>query len=304
VRVEEGLWAAGSEEAEGAVGSASSPLGVRAKSYSGPFAFPVCCHSSVPSYTPRMLGVFDSGSGGLSVVRAIRAVAPHADLVYFGDLKNAPYGNKSREELGALTVLGIEKLMVEGAREIVSACNSVSVSIALPMFEILELPRASLIEMVGPTMASFRARGARVAVVATRATIESGMYQNGLRAVGNDVVGVAIPELVALIERGAPREAMEALVRNALSPLGGGGHTHLLLGCTHFPLVKDVFVRVAGECLPGAAVVDPAEVVATTVAERFNTTGAGRTTYLLSRDSAVFRAYAHAVGGAYTVALV
>ena len=251
-----------------------------------------------------MLGIFDSGSGGLSVVRAIRAVAPHVDLVYFGDLKNAPYGNRSREELGALTVLGIEKLMAEGAREIVSACNSVSVSIALPMFEILDLPRANIIEMVGPTVASFRARGARVVVVATRATIESGMYQNGLRAVGNDAVGVAIPELVALIEEGAPCEAMEALVRNALSPLGGGEHTHLLLGCTHFPLVRDVFVRVATQCLPGVMVVDPAEVVAATVAERFDTSGTGRTTYLLSRDSTVFRAYARAIGGTYTVVVV
>ena len=118
-----------------------------------------------------MIGIFDSGSGGLTVLRELRARAPDADIIYFGDIKNAPYGNKSREELGALTVLGIQKLIDAGATEIISACNSVSVSIVLPMFELLDLPKTHIIEMVGPTVAAFRGTDARPLVLATQATV-------------------------------------------------------------------------------------------------------------------------------------
>lgn len=76
-----------------------------------------------------MIGLFDSGSGGLSVLSALRDRAPHADIVYFGDIKNAPYGIRSQYELNALTIAGVEILRSRGAKEIVSACNSVSQSV-------------------------------------------------------------------------------------------------------------------------------------------------------------------------------
>ncbi len=238
-----------------------------------------------------MIGIFDSGSGGLSVLKALRARAPQADVLYFGDLKNAPYGNKSREELGALTVLGIQKLIDEGATEIVSACNSVSVSIVLPMFEILNLPRVSLIEMVGPTVASFKGRKTKVLIVATRATVESGVYQDGFRMIGIEATGVAIPDLVSLIEAGAPMEQQRNLVRAALGRTVHEGYDTLLLGCTHYPLVRTVFEETLDELGVELTVVDPAEAVADVVVTRFKTVGQGTTSFLLSSISDAFTAH-------------
>ncbi len=247
-----------------------------------------------------MIGIFDSGSGGLSVLKALRERAPEADVLYFGDLANAPYGNKSREELGALTVLGIQKLIEEGVREIVSACNSVSVSIVLPMFDILDLPRASLIEMVGPTVASFRGQEARVLVAATKATIESGAYQDGFRLVGVQAEGVAIPELVALIESGAPDEEMYPLIHEVLAPHAHTQYTHVLLGCTHFPLVRHLFKDATQELAMDVKLFDPAEPVADAVAARFHTNGMGRSRFLITAESPVFRDHvARQLGGAH-----
>ncbi len=239
-----------------------------------------------------MIGIFDSGSGGLSVLRALREVAPMADVVYFGDLKNAPYGNKSREELGVLTVLGIQRLLDEGATEIVSACNSVSVSIVLPMFEILDLPRASIIEMVGPTVSSFKKKTARVLVVATRATVNSNVYQDGFRMIGIEAEGVAIPELVQEIEGGALVDEMRKTIENVLRPHINSGFTHLLLGCTHFPLVRNVFDDIIHHLGMHVEVVDPAHAVVKTILARFDTMGTGRTHFVLSEESDIFRAYA------------
>lgn len=242
-----------------------------------------------------MIGIFDSGSGGLSVLKALRERAPHADVVYFGDIKNAPYGEKNREELGALTVLGIEKLIQEGATEIVSACNSVSVSIVLPMFEILDLPHANIIEMVGPTVAAFKESGARVLVLATRATVESGVYPESFRMVGVEAHSAAIPGLVPLIEAGAGRDAVRAEIDAALRPHIAAGYTHIVLGCTHFPLVRGVFEDVARACGLAVTFFDPAEAVADAVCKRFDTSGSGVTRIIISQESTVFRRLADAV---------
>jgi len=239
-----------------------------------------------------MIGIFDSGSGGLTVLRELRRRAPQADIVYFGDLKNAPYGNKSREELGVLTVLGIQKLIDEGATEIISACNSVSVSIVLPMFEILQLPYTNIIEMVGPTVSSFRGSSARVLVAATRATIESGVYQDGFRMLGIEATGVAIPELVRHIEEGAPDLALAHTVREALAPYAQERHTHVLFGCTHYPLIVPIFADVLRELEMNVALVDPAVPVTQAVLARYDTDGSGSIRLLSSQASAVFDRYA------------
>jgi glutamate racemase len=238
-----------------------------------------------------MIGIFDSGSGGLSVLKAVRERAPRADIIYFGDLKNAPYGNKSREELGVLTVLGIQKLIDEGATEIVSACNSVSVSIVLPMFEILDIPRVSLIEMVGPTVSSFKGTTARVLVLATKATIESRAYQDGFGMVGVEAQGCALPDLVPLIEGNGSQDDMYTMIYAALVPYASSGYTHVLLGCTHFPLIRDVFAQVVGDLRIQSVLVDPAHAVADTVVQRFDIKGSGITQCITSRMSDVFAAF-------------
>src|SRR5262249_29763383 len=121
-----------------------------------------------------MIGIFDSGSGGLTVLKAIREEMPSADITYFGDIKNAPYGSKTNAELSALTVKAIELLKSRGAESVVSACNSVSASLAVSLFDALSLSPERLIEMVGPTVSSFKGSNARTLLVATPATIQSG----------------------------------------------------------------------------------------------------------------------------------
>jgi len=237
----------------------------------------------------------------LSVLSALRERVPHADVVYFGDLNNAPYGNKSREELGALTVLGIEKLIAEGATEIVSACNSVSVSIVLPMFEILDIPRTNIIEMVGPTVASFRDKDARVLICATQATVDSRVYQDGFAMLGVPAVAVAIPELVGLIETGADQQALRSCISSALAQYTGAEYTHIVLGCTHYPLVRRQFLESVRDAHITGELVDPACVVADAACERFDTQGTGATRFILSQQTDVFSAYAQRTLGVHTL---
>ena len=131
-----------------------------------------------------MIGIFDSGSGGLTVLRKMREVLPNADIVYFGDIANAPYGSKSRAELSALTVRAIQFLQSRGATSIVSACNSVSASLAVSLFDVLSLLPTQLVEMIGPTVAQFRNSDARIMLCATPATIQSELYQQAFQMVG------------------------------------------------------------------------------------------------------------------------
>lgn len=245
-----------------------------------------------------MIGIFDSGSGGLSVLKALRERAPECDVVYFGDLKNAPYGNKSREELGALTVLGIQKLIDEGAGEIISACNSVSVSIVLPMFEILDIPRISIIEMVGPTISSFKGTSAKVLVLATKATVESRVYQEGFRMIDIVADGIAASNLVSCIEAGAEDDEILEEVRAVLAPLDLTSYTHVLLGCTHYPLIRHVFKDALQERESDARLVDPALPVADAAVARFHTNGSGLLRVIISAESEHFRNHlARQLGG-------
>jgi glutamate racemase len=234
-----------------------------------------------------MIGIFDSGSGGLTVLKAIREVMPSADILYFGDIKNAPYGSKSNSELSILTVRAIELLQKRGANSIVSACNSVSASLAVSLFDALSITPDSLIEMVGPTVSTFKGSTERLLLVATPATIQSEIYQNAFRMVGKEVAAVAIPDLAAAIEFGASDEEMEQLIRDILKGVRLSDFDILVLACTHYPLVANIFKRVVGE-LP---IFDPAVAVGKRVKKRLwpREVGDSTTHFLISADSQPFR---------------
>lgn len=238
-----------------------------------------------------MIGFFDSGSGGLTVLRTLRARAPEADVVYFGDLAHAPYGNRERKELNELTVAGIQRLVQEGATEIVSACNSVSLSVAEPWFKKLDVPYAHVIEMVGPTVASLRGVTGKVLVVATRATIESGVYERGLSEQGVLSTGLALPRLVECIERGEEIGTIMAMLRKALAPYCTREYTHLVLGCTHFPIVEEVFTATLEHHNADMCIVNPATAVTEAICERFCVAGSGTTRFIISKRSNIFERY-------------
>lgn len=230
-----------------------------------------------------MIGVFDSGSGGLTVLKAIREKLPKADIVYFGDIKNAPYGIKSIEELSDLTVHAIELLQREGADKIVSACNSVSAAIAASLAD--KLPK-QMIEMVGPTVGAFKDSDARILLVATPATIESEIYQNGFKMIGKEIVTLPIRDLAGAIEFGESDEKVEQIIRDSFNDIDTSEFDTLILGCTHYPLVREIFART----LPALTIFDPATAVALRVATDMNEEGNGVIRFLISKDSEPFRA--------------
>ena len=235
-----------------------------------------------------MIGIFDSGSGGLTVLKAIRKQLPSADILYFGDIKNAPYGSKSNVELSALTVHAIELLQKRGAESIVSACNSVSATLAISLFDAFSIAPDHLIEMVGPTVSAFKNTTKRILLVATPATIHSEIYQNAFRMIGKDIQAMAISDLAGAIEFGRPEEEIERIIRNAFRDVPSESFDVLILACTHYPLVSDIFSRVLGDTL---ALFDPATGVGERAKHQLGAheVGSGTTRFLVSKDSSTFR---------------
>ena len=236
----------------------------------------------------KMIGIFDSGSGGLTVLRAIRDRLASPDVIYFGDIKNAPYGSKSHEELSQLTMEAIAFLRSRGARSIVSACNSVSASLAVSLFDTLEIDAPRLIEMVGPTVAAFKNSKNRLLLTATPATVKSGLYRSGFKMIGKDIVEVSIPDLAGAIEFGEDEEVMERKIREAFRAIRPGDFDVLILACTHYPLILAIFQRVLGASLP---ILDPAELVADRAERELWPREAGNSTthFVISKDSEHFR---------------
>ena len=248
-----------------------------------------------------MIGIFDSGSGGLTVLKALRDELPSADVVYFGDIKNAPYGGKTQEELSILTVDGVRLLKERDASKIVSACNSVSASLAVSLVDALDLLPGDLVEMVGPTVAYFKHAELRLALVATEATVRSGIYQNGFKMVGKEIKCIAVPELAGAIEFGKPTKET---IEKTLEPHRGTFDV-LILACTHYPLVFKEFVEAVGDSV---LVFDPAVAVAERAQKLFwpKEVGNGTTHFLISTDSDVFRKRVSELmpDGTYTIEVI
>lgn len=231
-----------------------------------------------------MIGIFDSGSGGLSVLHAMRVKAPKADIVYFGDIGNAPYGARTQEELATLVNAGMKRLAGQGATEIIAACNSVAFSVLAGA-----AGHDRVIEMTRPTARMMREyAGERVLLLATQATVNSRIYREALWSIVA-LDELPVPELAGAIEREEPRERMTAIIRAALQSRKGKTYDKVLLGCTHYPLVADEIAAVAGEFFPGAALLDPADAVADEAVKRFACNGQGSVQFLITRDSHAFR---------------
>jgi len=211
------------------------------------------------------LGVFDSGLGGLTVVRALRAALPHEDIVYLGDTARVPYGTK-----GAATVIKYasscaKHLVGRGVKAIVIACNTVS-AVAPERLRIdLDLPVLGVIEP-GARAAVAATRTGRIGVLATAGTIASGAYARAVTALSTrtDVFGQPAPLLVPLAEEGwTEGEVPRLAVRRYLEPLARAGVDVVVLGCTHYPLLQTVIEAESRELLgPGVRIVDSARATA------------------------------------------
>jgi glutamate racemase len=194
------------------------------------------------------IGVFDSGIGGLTVVREIRALLPHEDIVYLGDTARLPYGTKSVDAIIQYSIENMEFLLSREVKCLVVACYS-STSVA---FDILQqrcpVPVIGVIEP-GVKRALDLSPSGKIGVIGTSLTIYSGAYEKVFKRLSStaEVLGRACPLLVSLVEEGwLKHPATELIVNSYMTPLKEDGIDTLLLGCTHFPLLMDVFKKVMG----------------------------------------------------------
>ncbi len=194
----------------------------------------------------RPIGVFDSGIGGLTVVKALRDLLPNENISYLGDTARVPYGPKSPETVQRYAIELAEMLTKEKAKALVVACNTVS-SVALPaLTQRFPVPVIGVIEP-GARAALAASRNRRIGVIGTRATIRSGAYEKALQAEDPNVhvISRACPLLVPLIEEGLLRDDVtEQIILRYLDPLLEDEIDTLVLGCTHYPLLTGAIARV------------------------------------------------------------
>jgi len=225
----------------------------------------------------RPIGVFDSGMGGLTVMRALRARLPAERFVYLGDTARLPYGTKSAETVSRYAVQCARALMAREIKLLVIACNTAS-AVALPALEaaLAPTPVIGVVE-AGAEAAVAAAPKGRIAVIATEGTVEGGAYLRAIhaRAPHAHVVQQACPLLVALAEEGiTDGEIAELAVRRYLEPLLAREKPDcLLLGCTHYPVLAKAIARVSG---PKVTLVDSAETTAAATARLLGERGLAR----------------------------
>jgi glutamate racemase len=236
-----------------------------------------------------VIGLFDSGLGGLSVLARVRERLPRADVIFFADQAHVPYGDRTHADLLRLLRSNLARFDSYGVDAIVMACNT-----SCAMAERYGWPdsRAPVLDLIeSAAIAVERGGFRRVGVVATAATVGAGSYGRTLRAriPSVDVVEVPAPALVPLVEAGAidgdqPRSAVAEVCSHLAIDLDA-----LVFGCTHYPVLEPHFRAVLGA---GVAFVDPALVQAERAAELLGdrANGGGETTYVTSGDEASFRA--------------
>jgi glutamate racemase len=216
------------------------------------------------------IGVFDSGVGGLTVLRALTATLPHEDFLYLGDTARLPYGTKSPATVARYSVRAAEGLVTRGIKALVVACNTASAT-ALPALRerFAQLPVIGVIDP-GARAACEASGSGRIAVLATEGTVQGGSYERAILALRPDahVTQVACQIFVALAEEGwSEGEAVDAVTERYLAHLDARVDT-VVLGCTHFPLLAGAITRQLGR-QPGVTrrVVDSAATTARATAK-------------------------------------
>ncbi|MBM3777799.1 MAG: glutamate racemase [Acidimicrobiia bacterium] len=220
------------------------------------------------------IGVFDSGVGGISVLREIRRALPAEDLIYFADSGHAPYGDRPESFIGDRAAAVVDFLVRGGAKAIVVACNTVTGVAVETLRARFALPIVAMEPAVKPAAAMTK-RGV-IGVLATSRTLAGERFARLLskHAAGVDVVLQSCAGLVEQVERGDfDGPETRRLVERFVSPLRDRGADVIVLGCTHYPFVSALIAEVAG---PGVTIVDPAEAVARELTRRLRVEGLTR----------------------------
>ncbi|CAA9492791.1 MAG: Glutamate racemase [uncultured Solirubrobacteraceae bacterium] len=220
--------------------------------------------SSTRAQRSRPVAVFDSGVGGLTVLHELLVALPHEDFLYLGDTARFPYGERSPEELEAFSLEIAEDLVARGAKLLVVACNSATAA-SLPAlrerFEARGIVDVIAVVMPEAQAAVVATHTGRVGLLATPATVASGAYERALAAADPHIVleSVPCPDLAPIIQGGFPfDEGMVDTVRAYCKPLKAANVDTVILGCTHYPLVRPMLQRMLGPRVtlisPGAAI--------------------------------------------------
>ena len=208
----------------------------------------------------RPIGVFDSGVGGLSVVREICRILPGENLVYFADQANCPYGPRSTDEIRALATNATSGLLARDVKLVVVACNTASTAALAHLRETFDVPFVGIVPAIKPACA--QTRTGKVGVLATEATLRSAALEALIARYshGAEVQQLACPEFVALVEAGNLGDGDgERIVRSKLARLLASEVDQIVLGCTHFEFLRGTIEDVVG---PGVRVMGAARPVA------------------------------------------
>ena len=208
----------------------------------------------------RPIGLLDSGVGGLTVVKKIIAKMPHEATVFIGDNAHIPYGDKSKAEIIALTKQSVNFLISKNVKLIIFACNTAT-AVAMKAIQKEIEPQIIGVIQSGAVAAANATKNKNVAVVATKMTVGLHAYQKEIQVRDPEITvnEIAAPQIVPLIENNAGHQAYMAALKKILLPINNLGVDTLVLGCTHYPIIRSEFAQ----CVkPAVQIIDPADQVA------------------------------------------
>lgn len=221
----------------------------------------------------RPIGIFDSGLGGLTVVKEVMKQLPNESIVYFGDTARVPYGSKSKETVTKFSAQIIRFLIEQDVKAIIIACNTVNSNCIEALR--LEFPNIPIVGVVEPGvhMALQMTHNSRIGVIGTEATIASEKYPTLLKKENPhlEVYTRACPLFVPLVEEGwSTHHVTKEVIKEYLMPLVDKGIDSLILGCTHYPMLAETITEVIGQ---GVALINPAQEAAERVRILLERTG-------------------------------
>ncbi len=241
-----------------------------------------------------MIGIFDSGLGGLTAYREVRRLLPKADIVYFGDTGRVPYGNRSKETLVRYATQDMNFLMSRSVDAVLVACGTVS-STALPELRVSfpEIPLIGVVDSAAREAVKLT-KSRKIGVIATAATVKSGAFERSIRSLDAsiEVISTPCPLFVPLVENGfiSPEDEVTRLVAERyLAEIRESGADVLILGCTHYPIIAEAISR----ALPGVTIVSSSAAAARELAATCRgSNGSGLSEFYVSDEPVGFEALA------------
>ena len=217
----------------------------------------------------RPIGVFDSGFGGLSVLKELKRIMPNENYVYFGDTKRIPYGSKNKETIQKYSYEVVEFLIEKNTKAIVLACNSVTANAMEFLKKKFDIPIIGIIES-GVKGALKETDNNKILVLATEATINSNVYENTIKKLNGDITvySKACPKFVPLVEEGTDKgEELFSISKKYYNDLKYHDYDTIILGCTHYPHIINIISEVFGR---EKKYIDPAIMLATEIQKKLN----------------------------------